>query len=59
MKMLMLTWELASYYKLGNDLSLILQGCKNPLQVFIESGINDYAKRFAYNSLNYNNSKDR
>lgn len=55
MKMLMLTWEFVSYYKLGNDLSLILQGRKNPLQVFIESGINDYAKRFAYNSLNYNN----
>lgn len=55
MKMLMLAWEFVSYYKLGNDLSLILQGRKNPLQVFIESDINDYAKRFAYNSLNYNN----
>ena len=55
MQYVMLTWELASYYKLGNDLSLMLQGRKNPVQVFIESGINVYAKRFAYNSLNYNN----
>lgn len=50
----MLAWELVSYYRLGNDLSLIQQRSKNPIQVFIESSINEYAKRYAYNSLNNN-----
>lgn len=54
MQYVMLAWELASYYKLGNDLALIQQRRKNPMQVFIESSINEYAKRYAYNSLNNN-----
>lgn len=55
MQLLMLAWEFASYYKLGSDLVLMQQGRKNPAQVFIETGVNEYAKRIAYNSLNYNN----
>lgn len=55
MFLFMFAWKIASYYKLGNVLALLQQGRKNPIQVFIESGINDYAKRLAYNSLNYNN----
>lgn len=52
MQYVMLAWELASYYILGNDLALIQQNRKNPIQVFIESSINEYAKRYAYSSLN-------
>lgn len=54
MQYVMLAWKLASYYKFGNDLVLIQQNRKNPIQVFIESSINEYAKTYAYNSLNNN-----
>lgn len=50
---LMPAWELASRNKLVNDLILVAQNRKNPVQVFLETVLNDHAKRFVYASLNY------
>ena len=50
---LMYAWSIASNYKLGNDLVLISQRCKNPIQVLLEHKVNDYAQRAFYNSFIY------
>ena len=51
MNLFTLIWEVVSYYKLGNDLFLMKQGNKNPIQAFIEVGVNEYAKKSVYSLL--------
>lgn len=55
MRELMIVWELASYYKLGNDITQIANKNKNPFQVLLETYVNESAKNLVYNSLFTNN----
>lgn len=51
MRELMIAWELASYYKIGNDIVQIANRNKNPFQVLLETYVNESAKNLVYNSL--------
>ena len=51
MREFMIAWELASYYKLGNDIAQIASRNKNLFQFLLETYVSENAKSLVYNSL--------
>ena len=46
-------WEIASNVKFANDLVLVARRRKSPLQIFVRTMLDNYAKQVVYTSWNY------
>lgn len=54
MKTLLYVYNTTNYIKLYNDLIMIKQGQKSPINVYIETYLNEFLKNQLYKSLIYN-----